>query len=302
MTGKKSTVVTTLRIYSSCLERNQQLLPHSEYTAHVWKEINSCYHTQNIQLMTGKKSTVVTTLRIYSSCLERNQQLLPHSEYTPHVWKEINSCYHTQNIQLMTGKKSTVVTTLRIYSSCLERNQQLLPHSEYTAHVWKEINSCYHTQNIQLMTGKKSTVVTTLRIYSSCLERNQQLLPHSEYTPHVWKEINSIMQTCLCNIQYNLSNPACYQTEKKIRIRQGTGIERLTYLRDIKVSLVSIQHKVNNGYVNKLYTQIHSRLKTCFNFLSTNKTFKNKISVFVVYTYVPPSCIYIHALVLTSLK
>ena len=62
-------------------------------------------------------------------------------------------------------------------------------------------------------------------------------------------------------IQYNLSNPACYQTEKKIRIRQGTGIERLTYPRDIKLTLVSIQHTVDNGYVNKLYTQIYSRLK-----------------------------------------
>ena len=103
-------------------------------------------------------------------------------------------------------------------------------------------------------------------------------------------------------IQYNLSNPACYQTEKKTRIRQGTGIERLTYPRDIKLTLVSIQHTVDNGYVNELYTQIYSRLKKCFNFLSTNKTFKNKISVFVVYTYVSPSCIYIHALVLTSLK
>ena len=54
-------------------------------------------------------------------------------------------------------------------------------------------------------------------------------------------------------VQYNLSNPACYQTEKKIRIRQGTGIERLTYPRDIKVTLVSIQHTVDNGYVNELY-------------------------------------------------
>ena len=62
-------------------------------------------------------------------------------------------------------------------------------------------------------------------------------------------------------IQYNLSNPACYQTEKKIRIRQGTGIERLTYPRDIKVTLISIQHTVDNGYVNELYTQIYSKLK-----------------------------------------
>ena len=64
------------------------------------------------------------------------------------------------------------------------------------------------------------------------------------------------------DVQYNLSNPACYQTEKKIRIRQGTGIERLTYPRDIKVTLVSIgiQHRVDNGYVNELYTQIYSRL------------------------------------------
>ena len=55
----------------------------------------------------------------------------------------------------------------------------------------------------------------------------------------------------LC-IQYNLSNPACYQTEKKIRIRQGAGKERLTYPRDIKVTLVSIgiQHTADNGYVN----------------------------------------------------
>ena len=103
-------------------------------------------------------------------------------------------------------------------------------------------------------------------------------------------------------IQYNLSNPACYQTEKKIRIRQGTGIERLTYPRDIKVTLISIQHTVDNGYVNELYTQIYSRLNFFFNFLSTNKSFQNKISVFVVYTYVSPSCIYIQALVLTSLK
>ena len=62
-------------------------------------------------------------------------------------------------------------------------------------------------------------------------------------------------------IQYNLSNPACYQTEKKIRIRQGTGIERLTYPRDIKVTLISIERTVANGYVNELYTQIYSRLK-----------------------------------------
>ena len=52
--------------------------------------------------------------------------------------------------------------------------------------------------------------------------------------------------------QYNLSNPACYQTEKKFRITQGTGIERLTYPRDIKVTLVSIgiQHMVDKGSVN----------------------------------------------------
>ena len=69
-------------------------------------------------------------------------------------------------------------------------------------------------------------------------------------------------------IQYNLSNPACYQTDKNIRIRQGTGIERLTYPSDIKVTLISIQHTVDIGYVNELYTQIYSRLKNCFNFLS----------------------------------
>ena len=62
-------------------------------------------------------------------------------------------------------------------------------------------------------------------------------------------------------LQYNLSYPACYQTEKKIRIRQGTGIERLTYPRDIKMTLISIQYTVDNGYVNELYTQIYSRLK-----------------------------------------
>ena len=64
-------------------------------------------------------------------------------------------------------------------------------------------------------------------------------------------------------VQFNLSNPACYQNEKKIRIRQGTGIDRLTNPRDIKVTLVSIgiQHTVDNGYVNELYTQIYSRLK-----------------------------------------
>ena len=66
------------------------------------------------------------------------------------------------------------------------------------------------------------------------------------------------------NMQYNLSYPACYQTEKKIRIRQGTGIERLTYPRDIKVTLISIQHTVDNGYVNELYTLIYSRLKELF--------------------------------------
>ena len=62
-------------------------------------------------------------------------------------------------------------------------------------------------------------------------------------------------------IQYNLSNPACYQTGKKIRIRQGTGIERLTYPRDIKVTLVSIgiQHTADNGYVNELYI-VHTNL------------------------------------------
>ena len=32
------------------------------------------------------------------------------------------------------------------------------------------------------------------------------------------------------------------------------------------------------------------------------KPLKNKISVFVVYTNASPSCIYMHALVLTSLK
>ena len=42
--------------------------------------------------------------------------------------------------------------------------------------------------------------------------------------------------------------------------------------------------------------------KFCYNFLSTNKAFKNKSSVFVVYMYVSPSCIYIHALVVTSLR
>ena len=70
-----------------------------------------------------------------------------------------------------------------------------------------------------------------------------------------------ILQVCLYTymanhiLQYNLSNPACYQTEKKIRIRQGAGIERLTYPRDIKVTLVSIgiQHMADNGYVNELY-------------------------------------------------
>ena len=62
-------------------------------------------------------------------------------------------------------------------------------------------------------------------------------------------------------IQYNLSNPACYQTEKKIRIRQGAGIERLTYPRDIMVTLVSIgiQHTADNGYVNELYI-VHTNL------------------------------------------
>ena len=68
------------------------------------------------------------------------------------------------------------------------------------------------------------------------------------------------------------------------------------------MTLISIQHTVDKGYVNELYTQIYFRLKNCFYFLFTNKTFKNKISVFVVHTYVSPSCIYIHALVLTSLK
>ena len=57
----------------------------------------------------------------------------------------------------------------------------------------------------------------------------------------------------LLEVQYNLSNPACYQTEKKIRIRQGAGIERLTYPSDIKVTLVS------NGYVNELYI-VHTNL------------------------------------------
>ena len=63
------------------------------------------------------------------------------------------------------------------------------------------------------------------------------------------------------HVQYNLSNPACYQTEKKIRIRQGAGIERLTYPRDIKVTLVSIciQHTADNGYVNELYI-VHTNL------------------------------------------
>ena len=62
-------------------------------------------------------------------------------------------------------------------------------------------------------------------------------------------------------LQYNLSNPACYQTEKKIRIRQGAGIERLTYPRDIKVTLVSIgiQHTADDGYVNELYI-VHKNL------------------------------------------
>ena len=112
---------------------------------------------------------------------------------------------------------------------------------------------------------------------------------------------NNIYGHQVLHIQYNLSNLACYQTEKKIRIRQGTGIKRLTYPRDIKVTLISIQHTVDNGKVNELYTQMHSRLRYCFNFLSTNKTFKNEISVFVVYTYVSPSCIYmyIQALVLS---
>ena len=68
-------------------------------------------------------------------------------------------------------------------------------------------------------------------------------------------------------IQYNLSNPTCYQTEKKIQIRQGAGIERLTYPRGIKVTLVSIgiQHTADNGYVNELYI-VHTNLfqvKTC---------------------------------------
>ena len=109
-------------------------------------------------------------------------------------------------------------------------------------------------------------------------------------------------------IQYNLSNPACYQTEKKIRIRQGAGIERLTYPRGIKVTLVSIgiQYTVYNGYVNELYI-VHTNLFQVKTFDVTIsypqiKPFKNKISVFVVYTNVSPSCIYMHALVLTSLK
>ena len=62
-------------------------------------------------------------------------------------------------------------------------------------------------------------------------------------------------------IQYNLSNPACYQTEKKNPDKTGAGIERLTYPRDIKVTLVSIciQHTVDNGYVNELYI-VHKNL------------------------------------------
>ena len=80
------------------------------------------------------------------------------------------------------------------------------------------------------------------------------------------------------HVQYNLSNPACYQTEKKIRIKQGAGIERLTYPRDIKVTLVSIgiQHTADNGYVNELYI-VHTNLFQV-------KTFE----VIIYYTQIKP--------------
>ena len=75
------------------------------------------------------------------------------------------------------------------------------------------------------------------------------------------KALKGVFTVCPSLIQYNLSNPACYQTEKKIRIRQGAGIERSTYPRDIKVTLVSIgiQHTADNGYVNELYI-VHTNL------------------------------------------
>ena len=97
------------------------------------------------------------------------------------------------------------------------------------------------------------------------------------------------------NLQYNLSNPACYQTEKKIRIRQGAGIERLTYPRDIKVTLVSIgiQHTADNGYVNELYI-VHTNLfqvKTFEVIISYPQIKPLKIKFLCLYyTNVSPSC------------
>ena len=113
--------------------------------------------------------------------------------------------------------------------------------------------------------------------------------------------ILSIVLISHFRVQYNLSNPASYQTEKKFRIRQGAGIERLTYPRDIKVALVSIgiQHTADDRYVNELYI-VHTNLfqvKTFEVIISYPqiKPLKIKISVFVVYTNVSPSCLYIYA-------
>ena len=77
-------------------------------------------------------------------------------------------------------------------------------------------------------------------------------------------------------VQYNLSNPAPYQTEKKIRIRQGTGIERLTYPCDFKVTLISIgrhPYNLNKQYARAYLSQgnqaiIACMLPTCMQFLS----------------------------------
>ena len=64
--------------------------------------------------------------------------------------------------------------------------------------------------------------------------------------PHCWF---SLVAAHLCCVQYNLSNPACSQTEKKNQIRQRTGIERWNYPHDLKGTLVSIgiQHTEENG-------------------------------------------------------
>ena len=43
-------------------------------------------------------------------------------------------------------------------------------------------------------------------------------------------------------VQYNLSNPACSQTEKNIQIRQGTRIERLTFSRLSKRCLIATEN------------------------------------------------------------